>query len=73
MQVEVAQFRADVACGAVLIRNHRDLHRRYAVACAMPAAQMQRMAVLVRTRLQQTAKELIAALSGPAAPAPMTF
>ena len=74
MQVEVAQFRPDVACGAVLIRNHRDLHRRYVVACAMPAAQMQRMAVLVRTRLQQTAKDLIEALSAPGAtPAPMTF
>ncbi len=73
MQVEVAQFRPDVACGAVLIRNHRELHKRYVVACAMPAAQMQRMAVLVRTRLQQTAKEILDAMQATGAPAPMTF
>jgi DNA-binding IclR family transcriptional regulator len=73
MQVEVAQFRPDVACGAVLVRNHRDLHRRHVVACAMPADQMQRMAVLVRTRLQQTAKELLEALSTTGTPPPMTF
>jgi DNA-binding IclR family transcriptional regulator len=73
MQVEVAQFRPEVACGAVLVRNHRDLHLRHVVACAMPAPQMQRMAVLVRTRLQQTAKELLEALSTNGAPAPMTF
>lgn len=73
MQVEIAQFRPEVSCGAVLIRNHRDQHRRYVVACAMPAAQMQRMAVLVRTRLHQTAKEMLEALATTPAPAPMTF
>jgi DNA-binding IclR family transcriptional regulator len=73
MQVEIAQFRPELACGAVLIRNHRDQHRRYVIACAMPAAQMQRMAALVRTRLQQTAREMLEALATTPTPAPMTF
>jgi DNA-binding IclR family transcriptional regulator len=67
MQVEVAQFRAEVGCGSVLVRNHRDEHRRITVAISAPAVDLQRKAVLIRTRLQQTARQLVEALT--AAPA----
>jgi DNA-binding IclR family transcriptional regulator len=73
MQVEVAQFRPNLACGSVLIRNHRDEHQRYVVACSAPAGDLQKKAALIRTRLQQTARQLIDALAASGAPAPITF
>lgn len=73
MQVEVAQYRPEVACGAVLVRNHRDEHQRFVVACSTPAGDLQKRAVLIRTRLQQTARQMLDALATSAAPAPITF
>jgi len=73
MQIEVAQYRPNVACGSVLIRTHRDEHQRFVVACATPAGDLQQKAVLIRTRLQQTAQQLLGALASTGAPTPMTF
>ncbi|NUR73289.1 MAG: helix-turn-helix domain-containing protein [Hamadaea sp.] len=73
MQIEIAQYRPEMACGSVLIRTHRDEHQRYVIACATPAADLQKKAALVRTRLQQTAQHLREALAQTGAPTPITF
>ncbi|MEV0267619.1 helix-turn-helix domain-containing protein [Hamadaea sp. NPDC050747] len=73
MQIEIAQYRPEMACGSVLIRTHRDESQRFVIACATPAGDLQKKATLVRTRLQQTALHLRQALTQTGAPTPITF
>ena len=58
MQIEIGQFRTGVACASVLVVPDRDLERRVALACALPAAEMMTSARVIRARLQTTARDL---------------
>jgi DNA-binding IclR family transcriptional regulator len=63
MHIEIGQFRTGVACAAVLVTSDRDLERRLAVACALPAAEMMTSARVVRARLLSTARGLADAMA----------
>ncbi|GAA2510381.1 IclR family transcriptional regulator [Pilimelia columellifera] len=58
LQLEVGQFRGGVATAALVVTADRDLERRMAVACVLPAAEMMASARIVRTRLQSVARAL---------------
>jgi DNA-binding IclR family transcriptional regulator len=58
MQVEISQFRAGVACAAVVVRSDRDPERRVVVACAMPADRLVDSVHDIRTHLVSTARNL---------------
>jgi DNA-binding IclR family transcriptional regulator len=63
MQVEISQFRAGVACAAVMVRGDRDPERRLVVACAMPADRLVDNIHDVRIHLMSTARTLANALN----------
>ena len=56
MHVELGQFRAGVACAAVLVAPGKELGRRVVVACALPAGEMMNSARLVRAKLLAVAR-----------------
>jgi len=56
MHVELGQFRAGVACAAVLVAPEKELERRVVVACALPAGEMMNSARLVRAKLLAVAR-----------------
>ena len=62
MQVEIGQFKPGVACAGMTVIGTGELHQRYVVACALPAADMMKQAPLLRDRLSQTARDLARAL-----------
>ncbi len=62
MQIEIGQYRAGIACAAVLVLNDRDPERRVALACAMPPAELMSSAKVVRTRLLASAHHLATVL-----------
>ena len=63
LQMEIGQFRGGVATAAVVVTAERDLERRLAVACVLPATEMMASARVVRTRLQAVARALTEALA----------
>jgi DNA-binding IclR family transcriptional regulator len=63
MQVQISQYRAGVACAAVMVHGDRDPERRVVVACAMPADRLVDSAHDVRGHLMGTARTLTAALN----------
>jgi DNA-binding IclR family transcriptional regulator len=65
MQVEISQFRAGVACAAVVVRADRDPERRVVVACAMAADRLVDSLHEVRGHLMGTARTLAASLNDP--------
>ncbi|GGK21013.1 transcriptional regulator [Pilimelia terevasa] len=67
LQMEIGQFRGGVATAAVVVTAERDLERRLAVACALPAADMMPAARLVRSRLQAVARAVTEAMVADAA------
>lgn len=62
MQIEVSQFRAGVACGAVVVRADRDPERRVVLGCAMAADRLVDSLAEVRTHLLGAARAVAAAL-----------
>jgi DNA-binding IclR family transcriptional regulator len=62
MQVEVSQYRAGVACGAVMVRGDRDPERRVVIACTMAADRLVDSLQDVRTHLVGAARNVAAAL-----------
>ena len=62
MQLEIGQFRQGLAGAAVLVAPDRDLERRLALACALPAAEMLTSARVVRAKLLATARAVAEAL-----------
>ncbi|MFU8851707.1 IclR family transcriptional regulator [Micromonospora sp. SL1-18] len=58
MQLELGQFRQGVACAAVLVAPDKDIERRVALACALPAAEMMTSARVVRAKLLSTARAI---------------
>jgi DNA-binding IclR family transcriptional regulator len=62
MQIEIGQYRAGIACAAVLVVNDRDPERRVALACALPPAELMSSAKVVRTRLLASAHHLATVL-----------
>jgi DNA-binding IclR family transcriptional regulator len=68
MQVEIGQFKPGVACAGLTVVGTGELHQRYVVACALPAADLMKQAPLLRDQLTQTARDLARALTP--APAP---
>jgi DNA-binding IclR family transcriptional regulator len=63
MQMEINQYRPGVAFASVLVVNDRDVERRVALACALPAAELMASARVIRTRLLATAHSLVDALA----------
>ncbi len=63
MQVEISQYRAGLACAAVVVRGDRDPERRVVVACAMPADRLVDSLPDIRTHLQSTARSLASGLT----------
>jgi DNA-binding IclR family transcriptional regulator len=62
MQIEIGQFRAGLACAAVLVLGDRDPERRVVLACTVPASELMTSARVIRTRLLATAHTLAEAL-----------
>lgn len=58
LQMEIGQFRTGAASAAVLVVNERDIERRVALGCAMPAAELMTSARVVRARLRAMAATL---------------
>jgi DNA-binding IclR family transcriptional regulator len=58
MQVEIGQFKPGVACAGVTVIGSGELHHRYVVACALPAAELMKQAPYIRGLLNETAKAL---------------
>ncbi|WP_027645100.1 IclR family transcriptional regulator [Salinispora oceanensis] len=56
MQLELGQYRPGVACAAVLVSADKDVERRVALACALPAGEMMTSARVVRAKLLATAR-----------------
>jgi DNA-binding IclR family transcriptional regulator len=63
MQIDVGQFRAGLACAAVVVIADKDIERRLAVACALPAAEMMTSARVVRAKLLATARAVAEAMA----------
>lgn len=63
MQVEIGQFKPGVACAGITIVGTGELHQRYVVACALPAADLMKQAPMLREQLSQTAQGLAKALA----------
>jgi DNA-binding IclR family transcriptional regulator len=63
MQVEISQYRAGIACAAVVVRADRDPERRVVVACTMAADRLVDNIHDVRGHLMGTARTLAAALN----------
>jgi DNA-binding IclR family transcriptional regulator len=68
MQVEIGQFRPGVACAAVTVVSAGEPSQRYAIACALPAAELMKHAPVIRERLYATARNLAKALATPQQP-----
>ncbi|MEJ3748323.1 IclR family transcriptional regulator C-terminal domain-containing protein [Actinomycetes bacterium KLBMP 9797] len=66
MQMELGQYRQGLGCAAVLVTQDKEMERRIALACAMPAAELMTTARLVRTRLTTLAKGLADAIAADA-------
>ncbi|HWH01901.1 MAG TPA: helix-turn-helix domain-containing protein [Pilimelia sp.] len=64
MQMEIGQFRPGAASAAVLVTADRDMERRLALGCALPAAELMTSARVVRARLMNTARSLAEVLAG---------
>jgi DNA-binding IclR family transcriptional regulator len=58
MQVEIGQFKPGVACASVTVIGNGDLHHRYVLACALPAADLMQQAPQLRGLLHETAQAL---------------
>lgn len=56
MQMELGQYRQGVACAAVLVSSDKDIERRMALACALPASEMMTSARVVRAKLLTAAR-----------------
>lgn len=56
MQMELGQYRQGVACAAVLVSFDKDIERRMALACALPASEMMTSARVVRAKLLAAAR-----------------
>jgi DNA-binding IclR family transcriptional regulator len=63
MQVEIGQFKPGVACAGVTVVSTGELHQRYVVALALPAADLMKQAPQLRSQLSQTAQNLAKALA----------
>jgi DNA-binding IclR family transcriptional regulator len=63
MQVEIGQFKAGVACAGVSVIGTGELHQRYVVALALPAADLMKQAPQLRNQLSQTAQNLAKAFA----------
>ena len=63
MQMEISQYRAGVACAAVVVRADRDPERRVVVACVMAADRLVDSVNDVRGQLMGTARTLASALN----------
>lgn len=64
MQLELGQYRPGVACAAVLVSADKDVERRVALACALPAGEMMASARAVRAKLLATARSIADCLIG---------
>ncbi|WP_018217161.1 IclR family transcriptional regulator [Salinispora vitiensis] len=64
MQLELGQYRPGVACAAVLVSADKDVERRVALACALPAGEMMASARVVRAKLLATARSIADGLIG---------
>ncbi|SDZ36040.1 transcriptional regulator, IclR family [Micromonospora pattaloongensis] len=62
MHLEIGQYRQGVACAAVLVAPDKDMERRVALACALPAAEMMTSARMVRSKLLAAARALSEAM-----------
>lgn len=69
MQVEIGQFKPGVACAGVTVIGTGELHQRYVVACALPAADLMKEAPHLRGLLNETAQQLAQVLKPVPAPA----
>lgn len=58
MQLELGQYRPGVACAAVMVSADKDVERRMALACALPAGEMMASARVVRAKLLATARSI---------------
>jgi DNA-binding IclR family transcriptional regulator len=63
MQVEIGQFKPGVACAGVSVVSSGELHQRFVVALALPAADLMKQAPQLRSQLSQTAQSLAKALA----------
>jgi DNA-binding IclR family transcriptional regulator len=68
MQIEVSQYRAGVACAAVIVRADRDPERRYVLATAMAADRLVESAQEIRAHLVGAARSVAAAMEPEATP-----
>ncbi len=64
MQLELGQYRPGVACAAVMVSADKDVERRVALACALPAGEMMASARVVRAKLLATARSIADCLVG---------
>lgn len=66
MQVEIGQYKAGVACAGLTVIGTGELHRRYVVACCMPAAELvQQEREALRGHLARTAHDLARVIAPP--------
>lgn len=63
MHLEVGQYRKGLASAAVLVVGDKEIERRVALSCTLPAAEMMTAARVVRTRLLAAAKALAGAMN----------
>lgn len=68
MQVEIGQFRPGVACAGVTVIGNGEMHQRYVIACALPAADLMKKAPMLREQLMKTAQGLARVLNPLPAP-----
>ena len=58
MHLEMGQYRQGVACAAVLVTPDKDMERRVALACTLPASEMMTAARAVRAKLLAVARSV---------------
>lgn len=63
MHMEVGQYRKGLAGAAVLVVADKEVERRVALGCALPAAEMMTAARVVRTKLLAAAKAVASAMN----------
>ncbi|MFY1697315.1 IclR family transcriptional regulator C-terminal domain-containing protein [Solwaraspora sp. WMMD791] len=68
MHLEIGQYRQGVACAAVMVNVDKDVERRVAIACALPAAEMMTSARVVRAKLLTAARAVADAMTAPEQP-----
>lgn len=62
MFVEIGEFRCDIGCAAVPVRDHQDPQQRLVLACCLPAEQLVAAPARVRAHLVRAARSVERAL-----------